>query len=482
MLASASKERPAERHLERVGPLWWGRVARVVVLGLTDIAALSLAVVCAALFWGVRVRHQSLGLYAELWPLLALFVLSYAMAELYPGHGLGAVQTLRRLTLRTSLIFMILAAASFALKTPQVYSRMTFFVAWALALVLLPVLRFTVSSLMTGRQWWGEPALLVGSGPRAHLTVLALQDARSLGYRPRWILPSGGADGRSFAGLQSLASAEEALELGNRGVRVVLVAEENVDNDLVEELRHRFRHVLLIQSGREFPIEGVRVRNLGAMLGIEFHNQLLLSRGRLLKRCMDLVVGGAAAVLAAPLIAVLALLVKVVSPGPAFFRQERIGLGGQPIRVVKLRTMHVDAQQRLEDYLEEDPARREEWERRFKLAQDPRVIPFVGKLLRRFSLDELPQLLSVLGGRMSLVGPRPFPDYHLEGFSPQFLELRARVKPGLTGLWQVMVRGSGGIEEQELYDTYYIRNWSIWMDLHVLSRTTLAVLMGKGAY
>ena len=97
-------------------------------------------------------------------------------------------------------------------------------------------------------------------------------------------------------------------------------------------------------------------------------------------------------------------------------------------------------------------------------------------------VDEVPQLWMVVTGQMSLVGPRPFPDYHLAQFPSGFLELRCRVRPGITGLWQIMVRNEGGIEKQQAFDTYYIRNWSVWLDLYVLSRTIAAVASGRGAY
>jgi lipopolysaccharide/colanic/teichoic acid biosynthesis glycosyltransferase len=164
------------------------------------------------------------------------------------------------------------------------------------------------------------------------------------------------------------------------------------------------------------------------------------------------------------------------------YHQEREGFDGRRLRVWKLRTMHLEADRLLEEWLAAHPEDRIKWSRYFKLPRDPRILPFIGRILRRTSLDELPQLWSVLKGEMSLVGPRPFPDYHLEHFSQDFRALRTRVLPGLTGLWQVSARGDGDVEVQETLDTYYIRNWSPWLDLYILARTVAAVILARGAY
>jgi lipopolysaccharide/colanic/teichoic acid biosynthesis glycosyltransferase len=150
--------------------------------------------------------------------------------------------------------------------------------------------------------------------------------------------------------------------------------------------------------------------------------------------------------------------------------------------VPKLRTMHAEAEALLLRVLSESSESRAEWSCRFKLRKDPRILPAVGNFLRKTSLDELPQLWSVFKGEMSLVGPRPFPAYHLDEFSQRFRTLRGRVKPGLTGLWQVSDRADGDLAVQETLDTYYIRNWSLWLDLYILARTVRAVLFPKGAY
>jgi lipopolysaccharide/colanic/teichoic acid biosynthesis glycosyltransferase len=160
----------------------------------------------------------------------------------------------------------------------------------------------------------------------------------------------------------------------------------------------------------------------------------------------------------------------------------REGFDGKPIAVWKLRTMYADGDRILESWFETHPEDRAHWLRHFKLRHDPRVLPVIGTLLRRTSLDELPQLWSVLRGEMSLVGPRPLPDYHLRQFTSEFRVLRTRVLPGLTGLWQVSARGDADLALHQELDTFYIRNWSPWLDLYILARTFSAVILARGAY
>lgn len=198
-----------------------------------------------------------------------------------------------------------------------------------------------------------------------------------------------------------------------------------------------------------------------------------------LKRVIDYTLCVPLFILSVPIMGIVALAVRLISPGSAFFIQERVGINGQTIRVIKFRTMYPDADERLAAYLQANPEREAEWRQIFKLDNDPRVIPWIGHFLRKSSLDELPNLWNVLRGEMSLVGPRPFPHYHIAEFDSEFQELRQTVWPGITGLWQVE---RGGTDVQIALDSYYIRNWSIWMDLKILVRTIPVVLLAKKAH
>jgi lipopolysaccharide/colanic/teichoic acid biosynthesis glycosyltransferase len=215
--------------------------------------------------------------------------------------------------------------------------------------------------------------------------------------------------------------------------------------------------------------------------GMHLRNTRFTRTNLFIKSILDLIVVIPSLLIGMPIMALAALVVMIASPGNPFFAHEREGLNGRGFRVWKIRTMHLNAEAMLRNHLQAHPQAREEWERHFKLTHDPRIIPVVGPLLRKTSIDELPQLFNVLRGEMSVVGPRPFPRYHLKAFSKEFREFRTQVRPGITGLWQVSSRSDGDLGEQEEADTFYIRNWSIWMDLYVLARTPIAVLAGKGA-
>lgn len=199
------------------------------------------------------------------------------------------------------------------------------------------------------------------------------------------------------------------------------------------------------------------------------------------KRLIDCLTVICAAAVALPLVLLSVVAIKIADPGRAFYWHNRVGRGGAVTPILKLRTMYGDAEQRLERHLQNNGEALAEWQNFCKLHDDPRILPGLGHFLRRTSLDELPQLWNVLRGDMTLVGPRPFPAYHIARFDPEFQKRRASVTPGLTGLWQVVARSDADLERQQALDLLYIENRSFWLDLYILIQTLPAVLSGKGA-
>jgi len=213
---------------------------------------------------------------------------------------------------------------------------------------------------------------------------------------------------------------------------------------------------------------------------MKLKSPLLTRPNLILKRLFDLVASGVLFLLALPLGLLIALAIKLDSKGPILFVQRRVGYRGRTFPCYKFRTMYVDAEDRLQQVLRSDPHARRQWEEHKKLPQDPRVTR-VGKILRRFSLDELPQLINVLKGDMSLVGPRPYLEEELPDLARD-VQVITSVKPGLTGLWQVSGRSDLTFRERAILDEYYVRNWSLWLDLVILIKTLSVILKGDGAY
>jgi Undecaprenyl-phosphate galactose phosphotransferase WbaP len=210
------------------------------------------------------------------------------------------------------------------------------------------------------------------------------------------------------------------------------------------------------------------------------HQQFHKRSAAILKRVLDLATSTFLLLLLSPVFATIAIVIKLTSRGPILFGHSRFGRESQPFEALKFRTMVADADKILASHLELHPEEWLEWQRDQKLRKDPRITK-VGKWLRRYSLDELPQLLNVFAGEMSLVGPRPIMESEILKYGRSY-DLYIRVHPGITGLWQVSGRNNTTYEQRISFDEYYVRNWSIWLDLYILIRTVKVVLTAKGAY
>lgn len=202
--------------------------------------------------------------------------------------------------------------------------------------------------------------------------------------------------------------------------------------------------------------------------------------GGISKRSFDILVALAALVLLSPIFVLIMALVKYSDGGSVFYGHRRIGYNGSTFRCLKFRTMAENGDAILQKYLEQNPAAYEEWRRTRKLQYDPRVT-IVGTVLRKLSLDELPQLINIIRGEMSLVGPRPVVEDELELYEAAAIYY-LQTRPGLTGLWQVSGRNDVSYETRVAFDTHYVRNWSLASDLVIVARTIPAVCLSRGSY
>ncbi len=337
-------------------------------------------------------------------------------------------------------------------------------------------------------RWWklGRlPAVVYGNAQTAHLLIDRLLRLRHVGYVPAVILDDDPSSGDSYNGVPVFHDIEMGPEFIKKfKIRMAIIAlPEMSGTNLTHLLNHSvsaFRYTVLVPDFFGGANIWMSVRDFDGILGFVTSHKLKMAWNLAVKRLMDVTltaIGGLIILL--PLL-VIAALIKLTSRGPVLYGHMRVGQNGKPFKVWKFRSMVADSKERLEELLESDPAIRTEWEANHKLKDDPRVTK-IGKILRKLSLDELPQLINVLKGEMSLVGPRPIVEAEIEKYGENFGRIFS-VKPGITGMWQVSGRSDTDYAERIAYDTYYMQSWSIWLDLWILYKTIGVVVRGKGAY
>jgi Undecaprenyl-phosphate galactose phosphotransferase WbaP len=461
-------------------PGWRSALPRWLALPLADMLAVLLATVGVLLLQSLAAPPSSVV------PLVLVLVLALACAVGTVHLWLGLYDTaghasLERLRLRVvgALVAPCLAITGLALLGHLEAEALPALAIGGLLAGLLGLsFEVLLRPLLIRHSAWGTQAILLGHGAATAGVVEALLRQSDLGLRPiGFVADAPPADGGMP--VPYLGTVDEAARnLG--GSPAVLIA-VSPDCPPFEVANLPFRRIIAMPAGVNLPALRVKSRNLGGALGLEVANGAQASTHRRIKRAAELCIAVPMLLAAAPVIGILMVLIRLISPGPAIYVQPRVGHLGRTVSVLKLRTMHLNADVLLAELLARDPEARAEWDSHMKLAKDPRVLPWIGNFMRRSSLDELPQLWNVVRGDLSLVGPRPFPAYHVGRFNPEFQALRASVKPGLTGLWQVSDRSNADLARQEAIDSFYIRNWSLWLDLYIFLKTFPAVLSARGA-
>ncbi len=419
---------------------------------------------------------------------ILLTVLVFWLYHLYPGYGLTAVKELESLVKALTLVFVFLTISAYLLQIEEIkrFSRLTFLFAWIISIIVIAILRFIIRNRLSLSSFYGIPVMVVGLGTDAATQTLiaSARSCRRMGWRAQavWLPESqSNENGWKVARLHS----KEEVDLARKNIDVALVTMPATNEDaernrlLLHWLSQRFKRVVLFHEISGLGSVWVETRDLEGWLGLEMQYHLLEPQAIFIKRLVELAITIGMIIPLLPLSLLVALWIRLDSPGSVFYYQCRLGAGKQSFFVVKFRTMFMDADERLKVLLEADPASRAEYELHHKLKDDPRLTR-AGRWLRRFSIDEVPQLWNVLRGEMNLVGPRAYMPEELAAVS-SYADIILRVSPGVTGWWQVMGRHRTTFQERLQMDEYYVSNWSLWMDLFILMKTLWIVASGTGA-
>jgi len=460
----------------------YSRIWMTTVLLLADSSGLFIAGLAGVALRILLYELINPPFYWNLLLLIPIFLAVIAMRGLYPAVGLSPVEELRRLTITSSAVFLLFTASTFWVRSAEDFSRLVIAFSWIFSLATIPLCRWLFRVSATKYGGWGEPVAVIGRGPNTERIVNFLLERIRFGIRPVVILDG---DGHSSSSLPILAIDDylEQFSASSKVQTAVIVNEEistEVQHALLNEQKFGFRRLILITDHTWIGSLGVTPYDLEGMLGLEIRQNLLNPVYRSIKRIIDVILSLAIGIVSFPISLIIAFLIRLDSPGLVLYEHSRIGMLGEAISVWKFRTMVVDTDQVLDDFLSSNPDALDEWQKSQKLKHDPRITR-VGKFLRKTSLDELPQLWNVLKGEMSLVGPRPIVRDEIIHYESG-IALYKRVRPGITGLWQVSGRTNVTYSDRVQYDEYYVRNWSIWLDIYILLRTVWTVIRREGAY
>lgn len=388
--------------------------------------------------------------------------------------------------IRTLCILAVIELAIVAF-SELYFSRYLWAITWIIALFIVPAVRIFIKNLLIKSGWYLKDTIIIGGGDNAVEAYIALDGESYLGLDIKAFVSDMPNQKIISLNKKILSENDEQLwSLVNSENTQIIIALENGESEkrdiwLRALAKHKCRYISVIPTLRGLPLYSTDMSFLFSyeVMLLRINNNLAKRSSRLLKRIMDIVGSISIIILLSPLLFVLYFLIKK-DGGNAIYGHERIGFNGKPFKCLKFRSMVINSKEVLEELLANDPEARAEWEKDFKLKNDPRITK-VGNFIRKTSLDELPQLFNVLKGEMSLVGPRPIIQEELERYRED-VDYYLMAKPGMTGLWQVSGRNDVDYDTRVYFDSWYVKNWSLWNDIAILFKTVNVVLKRDGAY
>lgn len=386
--------------------------------------------------------------------------------------------------LSTAGIFIVVSIG----KLSADISRTVIVLMGVISVLFFPAVRIMLKKVLRKLGFLQRRVLVLGAGKTGRLIVAALRREPNYGYKVvGFVDDDPGKVGENIEGIKVHRGIDRAQSYIRRcNIEDLFIAMPGAGKErvqgLINNLQHKVERILFVPDIYGIAVLGTGLRHFfhEEVLAFEIENNLSNPLNMIIKRSFDFLVSALLIPLLAVPMAVIAVLIRMDSHGPAFFSQPRIGERGRIFRCLKFRTMHDDAEERLHEIIDNDPESKREWEERWKLKNDPRITR-IGRFLRRTSLDELPQIVNVLKGEMSFVGPRPYLVRERKEMGDAERTI-LMTRPGITGLWQVSGRSTMSYDYRISLDSWYVRNWNLWLDIVILFKTVRIVLKREGAY
>ena len=385
--------------------------------------------------------------------------------------------------IRTLIILAIVELAIIAFSKLH-FSRYLWGITWLIALFIVPIGRILIKKSLIKVCWYAKNTVIIGSGRNALDAYNALTNESYLGLKIQYFVMT---DNNKVSHLDiPIISRNEIWNVIDATGTQFILALENEETDLCDKwlrelTKRNCRSVSVIPALRGLPLYSTDMSFIFSyeVILLRLNNNLAKRSSRILKRTMDIVGSIVIIIGISPLLVLLYFLIAK-DGGNVIYGHPRIGRNGKEFKCLKFRSMVLNSKEVLEELLENDPEAKAEWEKDFKLKNDPRITR-IGAFIRKTSLDELPQLFNVLKGEMSLVGPRPIIKDELECYEED-VDYYLMAKPGMTGLWQVSGRNDVDYETRVYFDSWYVKNWSLWNDIAILFKTVNVVFKRSGAY
>jgi len=440
------------------------------------------------LFNKTSINFKSFVSYSFFIPIL---ILCFEVVGLYPGIMIPPTEQVKKFTVTTFFGYLVLIIFIFvsdyndlSFKTivikdsEDIAVSIAIFISFLIGVFFLPAGREFAKRIVAHTSWWGVPAVIYTDGNNGDFVIEKLKNNKYLGYHPAVIIDTKIKEPSMYKDIPVFPIDSDIIQdIHSYNIKTAVFCDFEGDESFIMT---GYRYTISVSKNQNLLTATQQLKDIAGILAFSSIHNLSFKGNRIAKRLLDIFIVLLFLPIILPLTLILAGLTKITSKGPVFYGHERIGLNGKPFKCWKFRSMVINSDEMLNDILANDPVRQAEWEKDRKFTDDPRITKF-GKFLRKTSLDELPQILNIFLGQMSFVGPRPVTEPELDKYG-KFKDYVLSAPPGLTGMWQVSGRSDTGYEERISFDTYYIQNWSIWLDIWILIKTVYVVVRHKGAY